>query len=66
MQMASAVGKGMLYCTQLPDFSSVVTCGLQPLLKFGDGSSVHNPATRMLVRSSAVALFARYGRDWYP
>jgi hypothetical protein len=32
MQMASAVGKGMLYCTQLPDFSSVVTCGLQPLL----------------------------------
>jgi hypothetical protein len=65
MQMASALGRCMLQCTQLSDFLSVVTCGLQPLLEFGDGSSVHDPATRMLVRSSAVALFARYGRCWH-
>ena len=33
MQMASALGKCMLQCTQLSDFSSVVTCGLQPRLR---------------------------------
>ena len=50
MQMASALDKCMLQCTQLSDFSSVVTCGLQPLLQFGDSSSARNPATTVLVR----------------
>jgi hypothetical protein len=37
--MASAIDESMLQCTEPSDFSSMITCGLQPLLEFGDGSS---------------------------
>ena len=66
MQMASALDEGMLQCTQPSDFASVVTCGLQPLLQFGDSSSAHNPAAAMWVGSRSDDLFAWDERGWYP
>jgi hypothetical protein len=49
MQMASAIDESMLQCTEPSDFSSMITCGLQPLLEFGDGSSARGSLHTQLV-----------------
>ena len=45
--------------------TSPKACSLDSSLATGAASTTRRQA-RMLVRSSAVALFARYGRGWYP